>query len=122
VRDAAGRRKLNVEIIEWPGGEPVSLRLEVSPDVFNKLARGGKTIPLPPSADLAIFAGLPWYCNVNVQCGPHELDTLCAPAAYSAKAGWHLKVFASADAPVDSKVRATRMLQYRRDGGYLAVR
>lgn len=121
VSHAARRRGTPIEIVEWPGGDPISLELEISQDVFAKIDRGGKTIALPRSADRAQLAGLPWYSSVMLRSGSETLDTLCSPAFYSTKLGWHLKILARCRGEVAQSLKYKRIHEFRQQGGYEAV-
>lgn len=69
VLKVAQRRKLAVQIVEWPGGEPrlKGLEVAVSPTVFDKICNGGVTIPLEPPFSLAEMAAVPWVSLIYVR-------------------------------------------------------
>lgn len=92
VLAAAQERGKAVTLIEWPGGEPASLDLPVSPEVFTAVRRGRKTVPLDRPASLATFAGLPWGSVVTVTAGEQAMRVLSGPAAYQ-QDQWVLPVF-----------------------------
>jgi hypothetical protein len=121
VSAAARTRRGVVEIIEWPGGEPESLCLKIPNALLMKIRGGQHSIPLPESADISRFAGLPWYSDVHLKSDQDEVESLCSPAVYKVKGGWQLTSLAVADGPVDPLVRAKRAQQYRKQGGYKAV-
>lgn len=43
---SAKKAKQEVEIVEWPGGEPKEVEINVSPELFMKVERGRNSIPL----------------------------------------------------------------------------
>ena len=90
--EAAGNRKKAIEIIEWPGGQPQQIDLDVSPDLFKALEKGRGTIPLKKSADLATFAGLPWGSVVTVKSSDRTMRVIAGPATCQPD-GWVLPVF-----------------------------
>jgi hypothetical protein len=89
VLAAARRRNLAAQVVEWPGGEPVSAELEVSPGVLQTVRRGRGTVPLgqqlPPQ-----FAGLPWMSAATLRAGGDSLAILTGPARF--KKEWVLPV------------------------------
>jgi len=60
VLKAAKKRGVQVEIVEWPGGEPKQIDVDVTPQMFAAVRKGRMTIPLGNGPDLAEVAGLPW--------------------------------------------------------------
>lgn len=90
----AQQRNQPVEVIEWPGGEPTQLDLEVTSSVFKALQRGRATIPLgvPPVPTLPVIAGLPWGSVVTITCGNQSLSVLSGPATFQ-RGAWMLPVF-----------------------------
>jgi hypothetical protein len=92
VLEVGRERNQLVEVIEWPGGEPRQLDLEVSADVFKVVRRGRATLPLGESASLATFAGLPWGSIVSVRSGEQAMRVISGPAACQ-RGGWVLPVF-----------------------------
>jgi hypothetical protein len=92
VLDAARRRRTAVQVVEWPGGEPGLLDLEVPPALARALARGSrKSIPLGREASHALHAGLAWGTIARVQHAGGELLLPVGPARYGA-GEWYLPV------------------------------
>ena len=97
VLKAAKSRKVAVQIVEWPGGEPEKDGVEVplSKAAFAKVARGAASIPLQKPVPLAEMAGLPWLSSVTVYEKGNEEQTplivLGGPARYM-KGGWHVPI------------------------------
>jgi hypothetical protein len=67
VLSAAKKRTVPVEIVEWPGGEPRQIDLEVTAQVFASVRKGRMTVPLGKQPDLAEVAGLPWCSIATLQ-------------------------------------------------------
>ena len=65
VLKAATKRGIHVEVVEWPGGDPKRIDLEVTPKDFAAVRKGRMTVPLGERVDLAEVAGLPWCFNRN---------------------------------------------------------
>jgi len=73
VLKAAKRRGESVEIVEWPGGEPRQIDLEVTPQVFASVKRGRMTVPLEGNSNLAEVAGLPWGTIATIRSAGDRL-------------------------------------------------
>jgi hypothetical protein len=56
-----------ISVEEWPGGEPVEVRLKVDQKLFSAVMRGRMSIPFD-SSRLSHFAGLPWGSLVTLDC------------------------------------------------------
>ena len=84
VLEAAGKRGLAVEIVEWPGGEPQSIALPielgVTPQIFAAVGRGRKTVPLGKGQDLAHYAGMPWCSIATLRSQRDSLRRIVGPA------------------------------------------
>jgi hypothetical protein len=80
VLKAARRRSAAIEIVEWPGGAPKQIELEVRPEAFAAVHRGRKTVPLGKHTDLAEVAGLPWCSTVMLKSQTETLPRLVGPA------------------------------------------
>lgn len=90
VLDAARQRGLSVRVVEWPGGEPANLELELSPEVWNAFWSGRKTIPLDDSASLEELVALPWCSIVTLRCEDNSLPVFAGPARFEKE--WVLPV------------------------------
>jgi hypothetical protein len=86
----------DVEVVEWPGGDPAEIELEVTPAVLKSVQQGRATAPLgrleSSSTSLAAFAGLPWGSGVTLRCGASALRIASGPARCQPD-GWVLPVF-----------------------------
>jgi hypothetical protein len=90
--EAAEKRKLPIEIIEWPGGEPEQADLDVTPGIFKALERGRVTIPAGKSPDLSRFGGLAWGSVITVRSGSQKMRVISGPALHQ-RGDWLLPVF-----------------------------
>jgi hypothetical protein len=80
VLKAARRGSPPIEIVEWPGGEPKHIELDVTPEVFAAVRRGRKSVPLGKKPDLAEVAGLPWCSSVTLKSDGETLHRVVGPA------------------------------------------
>ena len=92
VLESAHRRGRSVEIVEWPGGEPVQIDVGVTPDVFASVRRGRKTVPLEGTIDVAQVGGLPWGSIATVRSGHEQIQRIVGPAIWQTDK-WSLPVF-----------------------------
>jgi hypothetical protein len=91
VLEAATKRGIHVEVVEWPGGDPKRIDLEVTPKDFTAVRKGRKTVPLGKRDDLAEIAGLPWSSMATLHSGEETLHRVVGPAV-SQTSGWVLPV------------------------------
>lgn len=91
---AAGKRKVSLEVVEWPGGEPMHLDIDVSPETFRAVAGGRMTIPMGEPRSLAKIAGLAWGSTATLRLDDRELHRLVAAAIWT-KEQWCLPVAGS---------------------------
>ena len=92
VLQAANRRGEAVEIVEWPGGEPRQIDLDVTPQVFAAVRNGRMTVPLGKEPNLAVVAGLPWGSIATVHSAGDKLYRIVGPASWQTDK-WALPVF-----------------------------
>lgn len=85
----ARKRRLALQVIEWPGGEPESLSIKV-PDVSVPSDRTSR-LYLPKGSTLTTFAGLALGSLVTA-IGPNSTRTVAVSPAMYAKKGWYLPV------------------------------
>ena len=81
-----------VEIVEWPGGEPRQIDLDVTPQVFASVRKGRMTVPLGEHARLGQVAGLPWGSIATVHSAGDQLYRIVGPAIWQTDK-WSLPVF-----------------------------
>ena len=85
------KRKINLEVVEWPGGNPGELKIEVSQTDFYKIKQGQKSIPINKLKDLATFAGLAWGTIATVKSGDDNYKVIIGPVKFQSKK-WVLPV------------------------------
>ena len=96
VLNAAKRRHARVTVIEWPGGEPTALTLEVPQSVLRGVERGSqKTLAVPPSLSPGEAASVPWASTGLLLSASDQVPVLLGPAQFTAR-GRHLRVLAIA--------------------------
>jgi len=91
VLEAARKREAAVEVVEWSGGEPRHIDLDVTAQVFNAVRKGRKTVPMGRSPELAEVAGLPWCSIATLHSKGETLHGVVGPAI-SQNDGWALPV------------------------------
>lgn len=91
VLKAAKKRGVEIEIVEWPCGEPSQIDLDVTPKVFAAVRKGRMTVPLGDRPDLAEVAGLPWCSIATLRSNGEQLHRVVGPAI-SQTTGWVLPV------------------------------
>ena len=91
MQEAAAKRGVHVEVVEWPGGDPKRIKLDVPPKDFVAMQKGRMTVPLGQQFDLAEFAGLPWASLATLHSGGKSLHRVVGPAICQTS-GWALPV------------------------------
>ena len=92
-----------VEVVEWPGGRPRQIDLDVTPQVFAAVRKGRMTVPLGDQPDLAEVAGLPWCSVATLRSNGETLHRVVGPAIRQ-KDQWALPVlfhFLDSDASLE---------------------
>lgn len=98
VLKAAELRNLDLQIAEWPGGEPkkAGIHVPLSKVDFAKFARGATSIPLPKPVVLPEMAALPWLSPVTAYEKGNDEETplmvLGMPARY-VRNKWQIPIF-----------------------------
>ncbi len=92
VLASAKKRGVPVKIVEWPGGEPSQIDLDVTPQMFAAVRKGRMTVPLGDGPDLAKVGGLPWGSIATLQASGEKLHRIVGHAI-SQTTGWALPVF-----------------------------
>lgn len=87
----AKNRGVPVEIVEWPGGTPRQIDLDVPPQVFAAVRKGRMTVPLGEQPKLAEVAGLPWCSVATLRSNGEKLHRIVGPAIRQ-KDHWSLPV------------------------------
>ena len=91
VLDVARRRDIRIEIVEWPGGKPGHIELEVSPTDFRSIVNGRMSIPLGKRPSLSDLSGLAWATTATIHCNGDQIHRLVGPAVFE-RGRWALPV------------------------------
>jgi hypothetical protein len=109
VLKAARKRGVQVEIVEWPGGEPKQIDLDVTPRDFTSIRKGRMPVPLGDRPDLAEVAGLPWCSVATLHSEGEKLKQVVGPAIRQ-PGQWVLLVFPTdVDGLPDQKNEAVKL-------------
>jgi hypothetical protein len=103
VLDAAGKRAEDVEVVEWPGGEPGEAAHDVTPEVLASVRRGRAAVPLGPSLPVAELRAAGWGSVVRLCCGD-EAKVVTGPARFRAGT-WELPVLELLDEDEEAEAR-----------------
>ena len=87
----AKKQGVSIQVVEWPGGDPKNIEMEVKPKVFDVIKKRRINIPLPKDYDLAEMAGLPWGTIVTFKCNDQQFNRIVGPAIRQ-KGKWILPV------------------------------
>jgi hypothetical protein len=87
----AKKRKQAVEVVEWPGSDPIHVGIELPSKEFKAVLACKKKANLPGSADFKFLAGIGWMSDATFKCGDEEVHRLVGPACCGPKA-WFLQI------------------------------
>lgn len=88
----AKERGERVEIVEWPGGEPGTLTIDVSPGTLRKIERGDtKGTAVPWSLTQLDAVALPWGTIATMRAGTSQSNVLLGPVMFNV-AGANLRI------------------------------
>lgn len=122
--EAARKRGVTAQVIEWPGGEPRlgSFGLQLSKEAFAKVRRGSRSAPLEDSVPFAQAAGLPWVSLVAVRPKGEESVPpnlfLSGPARHK-KGGWYLPICEGIGADLSHDEICQRIQELRKNSGFV---
>jgi hypothetical protein len=79
---AAHHKGVRLTVTEWPGGEPRTAELRVSPQVVKKVLRGATRVPLAKLSqkDRLKFNALPWCSRLKLLSDESSLAIVSGPA------------------------------------------
>lgn len=118
AREAAAARGVAIRTVEWPGGEPETLDLDVAPGILRAVQRGRASLPLSEPVQLARFAGLAWGSGARLRAGDDELDIVTGPAGFQA-GRWCLPVLQIFEGQESGRPASKRWAEkFRREHGY----
>ena len=108
----------SIEVVEWPGGEPQTLELEVSPAIAKKVQQGARSIPLGREIPHADLASLAWGSIVRLRSGSEEIPVVVGPPMYRPQ-GWGLPVpWESANRDASVSELAAKARKWRHEFGF----
>ena len=111
VLQAARGRGASIEIVEWPGGQPKRIDLDVTPDVLASVRKGRKTVPLRGTIDVAQIGGLAWGSIATIRSEHDALHRIVGPAHWQTEQ-WSLPVFPlNAESLPESEQAAAQLRQ-----------
>lgn len=88
---AGQKRQIRIEVVEWPGGTPKRIDINLTAVDFAAVRNGRTTVPLGKRIDLAALAGLPWGSIATLHSGGEKLHRAVGPAI-AQTSGWVLPV------------------------------
>ena len=98
--------------MEWPGGTPSQIDLDVTAQVFDAVKKGRMTVPLGNYPDLTEIAGLPWCSIATLHANDETLHRVVGPAILQTT-GWALPVLFWFSDPT------TGFSEYKKEAGKL---
>jgi hypothetical protein len=104
----ARRKRAPLNVVEWPGGEPEVMEINVPHKVVGDVLRGRNRVPLVASRPKQIrtFAALPWCTRVGLHSGGGDVAVICGPAQLGTD--WYLPVIGPDVSKPDDTVKALR--------------
>jgi hypothetical protein len=122
VKSARKQGKV-LTIIEWPGGEPETVEINVTAKVVKDVLRGANRAPLGELSPRGIrrFTALPWGSRVRLRSDAGEVAVVAGPAQLAA--GWYLPLIGpDFSEPTDTVEGLRREAERKRKSlGYGAV-
>ena len=99
VLTEAARRRLDAEVVEWPGGDPV----ELERDLRTQAARSRKSLPLDKAMPETALLGLPWGSTLNVAYRDCRQRIVSGPARHQG-GEWQMPILAHYDAELHPSI------------------
>ena len=116
--EEARRRVTPLVVVEWPGGRPERIDVEVQPQHLRAATRGRKSLPLPDAPPLTRIAGLPWGSIASLHAAGQTAHIVTGPAFFTREA-WNLPVLAACgDSPSAIADCRRHAADLRRNYGY----
>jgi len=110
-------RGLNLEVVEWPGGEPENIALRV-PKGALALSRSAAFLPLGKEVDLGLIGSTPWGSTVTAFSQDRAMSFKSGPARFR-QAQWCLPVIERFDDTLEiKKWLRTDVMNWRKENGY----
>jgi hypothetical protein len=110
-------------VVEWPGGEPKTFKLEVPESVLKSVLRGGNRIPLNALSRKNIhkFAALPWGSRVGLHSEDADVAIVSGPAQLATH--WYLTVIGPTRSKKTDTIESLKKeaLRLRKSLGYMPI-
>lgn len=118
---AAKRRKIPLQVVEWPGGAPngkEQIEVNVKADVYRGLINNTRKNIILPAKELSNALSFPWGTIIRVKCGDESVPVTVGPAVYTA-GRWSLPVYLTPISVEDSASELHKIvLRERKKDGY----
>jgi hypothetical protein len=89
---AARSSSTNIQLTEWPGGEPSEVEVRLPAKTFKAVVRGRVSLPYGNQLSLAEAGGLAFGSRLTVRSPAGDLVALVGPARYQTSE-WVLPLF-----------------------------
>lgn len=121
VHREAKSREIATEVIEWPGGEPITLSMEAAKTALTALSKGAKSFPLGINVDLGVIGSIPWGSTVTASSDDRTISFISGPACYR-QSQWCLPVIDTfADPDAISQWIKKDVMNWRKENGYRSL-
>jgi hypothetical protein len=87
----AHSRKIDLSVVEWPGGAPGHLVAAFPPEAAQAVLRGAKSVRLPPGMRPAASVAVPWGSYALVERPEDSVPVIVGPAIHE-QGRWALQV------------------------------
>jgi hypothetical protein len=116
----AKKRKQPIEVVEWPGSEPIHLDIKLSLKEFKGVVGCRVKALLSKGANIGDMAGIPWMSDVTFQCGKEVVHRLVGPACCGPN-GWFLPIMGWSKEDLALEVYQKEAGEHRENLGLSAV-
>lgn len=114
---AAKKRRVRLEVAEWPGDNPVSAVINANTDQERALSKGLRYVPIgPANGPLPPLATLGWGSQVQFKSDSTSSRVVTGPA-YIKKGKWHLEVLTE-NTDITTAAATSFSREFCRESGY----
>ena len=110
--ETARKEGVKIQVIEWPGGEPKHVNLDLDSALFSAISKGRRTIPLLDHQATPEMLGLPNCSIATLNCVAQSFHRIVGPAIRH-KNQWYLPIIQTCSKQNGSisayKTRAAKM-------------
>jgi hypothetical protein len=115
--EAAKKRRLKLEVAEWPGDDPVYTVVDADAEQERALSKGLRYVPIGlANGPVPPLATLGWGSQVNFRSDSASRLVVTGPA-YIRKSKWHLEILTT-HTDITRANASTFSKQFCRDSGY----